>query len=279
MTLTVADLFPEAEGSERAWIHLGWGSRKETPEHVAARILPTLELLQDRFAVPSVRWQVTVGKTFDLRKEQPVPQDAAALARLVESPRQRDLPDADVSTGTLKARFTLFGGADPESGKLFEFEVEAGRSGPYLGNEITLRLPDGFVFGTPGKLAALFQRLVRIWQPETAALESRETLRAVWKRCDELGVRRSDPRLGYMNWFSLTGYGRPPFPLDARVRAFPDGTLICAQSWNAGSVADLYADLQVMGMMHDMPAVQVLAPPPTDDEQPHTDLKEHRGGN
>ena len=285
MTLTVADVFPEAERGERAWISLSWGSRKENPEQVAARILPTLELLRDRFAAPSARWQITVGKTYDLQKSRPVPQDAAVLAGFIESPRQRDLPDADVSTGTLKAKFALDAGEgpgageDPAAGKLFGFEVEAGYSGPSMRNAFTLRLPDRFVTGTPGQLAVWLQQLVRIWQPETATLESLETLHAVWKRRKELGVRRQDATLGYMNWFSLTGYGRPPFPLNADVSAFPDGTLICARKWTAGAVSDLYAELQVMGMMHDVPAVQMTTPPVADNDEPHTGVKEHRGGN
>ncbi|MCQ1956456.1 hypothetical protein NNX39_08085 [Arthrobacter sp. zg-Y826] len=263
MTQTVGDLFPLPDGERvHAWLSLEWGSRKETPVQVAERILLTLPLLRNRFPELDAAWQMSVKTLFAPGPQWiDIPDGPETLGALIQSPRQRDVPDSLVDTGTLKAKFSLTAGGDPENG-LFLFDISAGRSHFWTlpANSISLRPPADFVLGSPEEARGWFGELVRIWQPETACLMTPETMDLCRERRGQLGIGHrpfSAPSVGYLNWFSRTGYGRLPFPLDAVTREDPDGTLIAVPDWNAAAVADLYAELETMGMLHEMPDHQV----------------------
>ncbi|MCQ1995332.1 hypothetical protein [Arthrobacter sp. zg-Y1171] len=267
MTQTVGGLFPIPDGERvHAWLSLEWGSRKETPVRVAERILLTLPLIRKRFPDPDAQWQMSAQILLvSGQKWIDIPKDPESLGALIQSPRQRDVPYSKVDTGTLKAKFSLTGTGDPENG-LFSFEISAGRSGVWgnPANEITLLPPAEFVIGSPEDARRWFGELVHIWQPETACLTTPETMTRCTERGTQLGVGQRSiyaPSVGYLNWFSRTGYGRLPFPLDAATRECPDGTLIAVREWNAAAVADLYAELETMGMLHKIPDVQLLDEP------------------
>ncbi|MCC3291358.1 hypothetical protein [Arthrobacter sp. zg-Y1110] len=265
MAQTVGELFPKTD-RVHAWLSLEWGSRKETPVQVAERILLTLPLFRSRFPDPDARWQMSVKTLFGPGpKWVDVPDAPEALGALIQSPRQRDVPDSHVDTGTLKAEFSLTGSGDPDNG-LFQFDISAGRSNVWgtPANSISLRPPAEFIIGPPEEAHSWFGGLARIWQPETACLFTPDTMHACREMEKRLGRgnRSIDaPSVGYLNWFSRTGYGRVPFPLDAVIREDPDGTLIAVKDWTAAAVADLYAELETMGMLHTMPAFQVLDAP------------------
>ncbi|MCC3291357.1 hypothetical protein [Arthrobacter sp. zg-Y1110] len=276
MTLTVADLFPEDKAVR---VRLEWGARRESAEQVAARILPMLDLFRGRFDAAESEWH---GRALVFRDAADF-TDPSALGRAIASNRERDAPDSPFSTGTSKTQFRLYADKDAKE-PLFSLDVTAGRNlgpGP---NEISLLLPAGFTIGTPDEASAWFRKLVRIWEPETGSLTSWEVYDTVSERRARLGLpghtSYREPAVGYLNWFSRTAYGRLPFPVaGAAVQNYPDGTLITVRDWHTAAVADLYADLQVMGMMHDMPPVQVLSPPVRDGREPDTDVKENHGGN
>ncbi|MCQ1953214.1 hypothetical protein [Arthrobacter sp. zg-Y238] len=255
MTLTVADLFPEDKAVR---IGLLWGARRETAEQVAARILRMLDLFRGRFDAAESEWH---GPALVFRDAADF-TDPSALGRAIESHRERDAPDSPFSTGTRKMQFLLYadtGAKEP----LFSLDVTAGRNLGPRPNKISLKLPGGFTIGTPDEASAWFRKLIRIWEPETASLTSRESYDRVSERRTRLGLpahtSHREPAVGYLNWFSRTAYGRLPFHIAAAaVQNYPDGTLITVKDWHAPAVADVYAELQVMGMMHEMPPVQVL---------------------
>ena len=264
MAHTVGELFPKTD-RVHAWLSLEWGSRKEAPVQVAERILLTLPLFRSRFPDPDARWQMSVKTLFGPGPQWvDIPDTPEALGALIQSPRQRDVPDSRVDTGTLRAKFSLTGSGDPDNG-LFQFDISAGRSNFWKPNGISLLPPAEFIVGPPEGARIWFRELVRIWQPETASLTTPETMDLCRERREQLGIghRPFDaPSVGYLNWFSRAGYGRLPFPLPAAVaEEDPDGTLIAVKDWTADAVADLYTELETMGMLHEMPAVQVLDAP------------------
>ena len=263
MAQTVGELFPKTDRVQ-AWLSLKWGSRKETPVQVAERMLLMLPLVRDRFGDRDTYWRMSPGGG-------DVPDSPEALGALIQSPRQRDVPDSLVDTGTRTARFTLMAGNEPGQ-PLFSFDVEAGRSHFWKPNEIALQPPADFVVGSPEEARGWFRELVRIWQPETASLTTPESRDLCRERRKQLGIghRPFDaPSVGYLNWFSRTGYGRLPFPLlDAVAEEDPAGTLIAAKDWTAAAVADLYAELEIMVMLRPMPEVQVLDGPFNEDGAP-----------
>ncbi|MCC3301260.1 hypothetical protein [Arthrobacter sp. zg-Y895] len=276
MTLTVADLFPEDKAVR---VRLVWGARRETAEQVAARILPMLDLFRGRFDAAEMRWH---GRALVFREAADF-ADPSALGRAIESFRERDAPDSPFSTGTSKTQFRLYADTDAKEA-LFSLDVTAGRNLGPRPNEISLKLPPDFTIGTPDEASAWFRKLIRIWEPETASLTSWEVHDRVSERRTRLGLPGHasfrEPAVGYLNWFSRTAYGRLPFPIAAAaVQNYPDGTLITVRDWRAPAVADLYAELQVMGMLHRPPAVQVLSPPVRDGQEPDTDVKGSHGGN
>lgn len=273
MAQTVGDLFPKTD-HVRAWLSLDWGSRKETPEQVADRILRMLPLLRTRFRDDrDTRWRMMVPSGSGTGWTD-VPGDPAVLGEMIRSPRQRDAPDSPVDTGTLRTDFSLVRGPEPGS-ELFTFSIEAGRSQvrQQPANGISLLPPAGFIIGVPEEACGWFAELVRIWQPEHACLITPETMDLSREKGKRLGVGHRPfrvPSVGYLNWFSSIGYGRLPFPLDAVTRESPAGTLIAVSEWNARAVADLYAELETMGMLRKMPEVQVLPPPGSHDRrEPH----------
>ncbi len=262
MAQTVGELFPMTR-RVHAWLSLEWGSRKETPVQVAERILPTLPLFRARFPEADARWQMSVETIFGRKAPWiDIPDGPEELGALIQSPRQGDVPDSHVDTGTLTAQFSLTRDSDPENG-LFLFGISAGRSNVWgtPANRISLRPPADFVIGSPEEAQDWFGGLARIWQPETASLTTPETMDSCREKEKRLGLERRSiyaPSVGYLNWFSRTGYGRVPFPLDAVVREDPDGTLISVKDWTAAAVADLYEELETMGMLHQVPEVQVF---------------------
>lgn len=276
MTLTVADLFPEDKAVR---VRLEWGARRETAEQVAARILRMLDLFRGRFDAAETEWR---GPALVFRDAADF-TDPSALGRAIESNRERDAPDSPFSTGTRKMHFLLYPDQDAKE-PLFSLDVTAGRNLGPRPNKISLKLPAGFTIGTPDEASAWFRKLILIWEPETASLTSWEVYDRVSERRARLGLpghtSHREPAVGYLNWFSRTAYGRLPFPIAAAaVQDHPDGTLITVRDWRPPAVADLYAELQVMGMMHEMPPVQVLSPPVWDGQERDTGLKGSHGGN
>ena len=245
MTLTVADAL-SLSGREWVWTDLHWGNRQESALEVAVRILPTLQLLRGRFPADEARWLIRAGRTSGLMRQQPVPEDPVELAALIESPRQKDAPDGLSMCGTLEARYSLYKGDDPETGTIFEFTAEAGAGH----NRISLRLPDGFRLGTPEEAAEWFRGLIGIWQPAFAAVGSTAVTAAVVDRGVQLEKQflRKFP-VGYLNWFSLASYGRPPFPLEQQ-REYSAGTLVAVSEWTTTAAVDLSVELEAQGLLH-----------------------------
>lgn len=279
MAQTVGELFP-LTGRVHAWLVLEWGSRKETPAQVAERILPTLSLFRGRFPETDARWQMSVETIFG--RHAPwvdIPDGPEELGALIQSPRQRDVADSLVDTGTLTAKFSLTAAGDPDNG-LFVFDISAGRSFVWdtPANRIPLRPPADFVIGSPEEAQGWFTALARIWQPETACLITPGTMDSCREKRKRLGLDHRSvyaPSVGYLNWLSHTGYGRIPFPLEAVVREHPEGTLISVKDWTAAAVADLYEELETMGMLHQIPDVQVFGDPADDGE---AEGEDHHGG-
>lgn len=245
MTLTVTDALP-LSGHQWAWIDLHWGNRQETAHEVAERILPTLGLVRARFPAAEAQWLIRTGRTFGLMEELPVPEDPHELGALIASPRQKDAADGLSVQGTLEARYTLYEGHDPEAGRIFDFSAEAGAG--Y--NGISLRLPGGFLLGTPEEAAEWFRRLVAIWEPGFAAVGSTVAQAAMMDRGVQLDTRFLEKLpVGYLNWFSLAAYGRPS-PPSQHQHEYPDGTLVAVSKWSTAAAVELGVEMEGRGMLH-----------------------------
>ncbi|MBF4993784.1 hypothetical protein ITX31_06630 [Arthrobacter gandavensis] len=252
MKQTMAELFSAED--QYAYIMLVWASRAETPEEVAGRAWATMGVLEDSVPDDDPRYQdlAWVATPWDglaadnpERYELPAPR---TLQELTAETRQRAnvRPDGRLKEGLPIGADLTRGGLSGESIGSFSGNVGSGMAS--LENRATIRFKPAFPTGDQEELGTVFRRIVSIWQPDWALLDTLRTSREIQ------GSRET--YADYLIWLSEAQFGPAAQLKAATTERFGDGTLITVNNWSIDGVRALHQELLTAGI----PAVDITEP-------------------
>ncbi|KPN22035.1 hypothetical protein AO716_03285 [Arthrobacter sp. Edens01] len=155
------------------------------------------------------------------------------------------------SDGTLTAGLPI--GADltcarSNGASMASYSGNVGSGVASLENTVTIRFAPLFPTGDKRDLTALFRRIVSIWQPDWALLDTLQTSREVQ------GAQES--YADYLIWLSEAESGPAPALQAATTGPFGDGTLITLNTWSIDGVRALHQELLSAGI----PPVNIRRP-------------------
>lgn len=246
MKQTVADLFSPED--DYAYFILVWGSRAETPQQLAARQWATMKVLDgvvpaDDPRYPAPKW---VDPNDDLysRYRPPTPNSLGGLQEQVAAKAQVH------DDGTVQGRvpLTAFLAPDGANGAIVSIEGAAGHRKTSTGNDVVIRFLPDFPIGDAQDAADLFRKLVRIWQPDWASMDTLRTSREI----EGLEKTYAD----YLTWLSRSVFATAPELDSATKESFGDGTLLTVKEWSIDGVRAMYKELSAAGV----PAASVADP-------------------
>lgn len=252
MKKTMAELF--SQNDPYAYIMLAWASRAETPDEVAGRGWATVRALEDSVPRDDPRyqdlawiappWDGTAADNPELY-ELPAPRTLEELQREVRD-RAKVRPDGMLAEGlSIGADLTC---ARSNGASIASYEGNVGSGKAYLENTVTIRFEPAFPTGDKDDLAALFRRIVSIWQPDWALLDTLRTSREVQESLETYA--------DYLIWLSEAELGPAPVLKVAKTERFGDGTLITVNDWSIDGVRTLHKELVSAGI----PAASIKQP-------------------
>lgn len=215
-------------------LFMAWHGRGESPAGIASRLLPTTRLLTGLYPEGRAGFVTLGGPGYN--SSNSVPQTLEDLTEFALNKTDRGRDGEVFEKG--RTRLTMLLSPDPSLPKLQSDAMLSVVAGTPLANSnyVSIQFEDSFPLGAPSVAAHWFLDLVRIWQPEYAAL-----------RTDLANAADRSTFAGYLSWGSAKAFSAQPDVVSAKRIPFGDGFLYAAREWTLDGFVAFDRDLAAVG--------------------------------